>query len=124
LGIVRKHVLVALAIAGAIMAAAAPTQAQPSPPAWLGKASTELVYAFGTENVPVRITTLWYPRRFALVFEFDHTVSCSACSHKANVSQARGQVIRFTFNRRTHRRTATMICEGAMLPPKVACLRH
>lgn len=80
---------------------------------------------------PVRTIYLAYPRKIAVVFEFDHVVICGACSAPSNASLPRGRVIRVSFDRATHQiggasdGIAMRFCESkGAWPPRANCLRR
>jgi hypothetical protein len=72
-----------------------------------------------------------YPKKIAVIFEFDRVVICGVCSSPTSQTQPRGKVIRVSFDRRTHDLGgasdgwAMRFCEAdGKQPPKSACLRQ
>ena len=51
---------------------------------------------------PIYTSYIWYPRKVAVIWEFNHVVFCRTCSAPDNASIPRGRVVRFSFNRQTH----------------------
>ncbi len=102
-----------------------------SPPKWLLNADRALlVHTFGNAK-PIRVDYLPYPKKIAVIFEFNHVVICRACGSPSSGSQPRGMVIRVSFDRRTHQLAgasngwAMQFCEvGGGRPPKSACLHR
>lgn len=100
-------------------------------PLWLRAAEQRtLQRVFGGAR-PVRTIYLAYPRKIAVVFEFDHVVICGACSAPSNASLPRGRVIRVSFDRGTHQLggasdgIAMRFCESrGAWPPRANCLRR
>jgi hypothetical protein len=71
------------------------------------------------------------PQKVTIVFEFSRVVICGACSSPTAESQPRGNVIRVSFDRRTHQLGgasdgwAMQFCEVSDgTPPKSNCLRR
>jgi hypothetical protein len=129
--------LVALAATAAVVAASATGGTAPASPrllvspSWLHKAETlTLNRVFGGAR-PVHTVYIPYPRKIAVVFEFDRVVICGACSAPSNASLPRGRVIRVSYDRTTHRQggakdgIAMQFCEARNgQPPRSLCLRH
>jgi len=99
------------------------------PPRWLlASEHLALTRIFGGAT-PVHTYYIPYPKKIAVVFEFDHVVRCGICSSPSVATQPRGKVIRVSFDRRTHGLTgasngwAMQFCEvDGKKPPKSACL--
>jgi len=122
-----------LALASAVLAAAAPVSSASTTtvPAWLRAAEQQtLDRVFGGAR-PVRTVYISYPRKIAVVFEFNKVVICGACSAPSNASLPRGRVIRVSYERKTHQLggasdgVAMRFCESrGALPPRAQCLRR
>ena len=121
--------LIALALAGSVAggAAAAPEGGTLLPlPHWLSAAQKQtLDKVFGGEK-PVHTYYVSYPRKIAVIFEFDRVVSCRTCSGPSNASVPRGKVGRVSFDRDTHRLNGSMrFCESVGdKPPRALCIRR
>jgi hypothetical protein len=130
-----KRTLTCLLVAGVLGGFAAVASAGRSNPTtvlpWLRAAEQRtLQRVFGGAR-PVRTIYLAYPRKIAVVFEFDHVVICGACSAPSNASLPRGRVIRVSFDRGTHQLggasdgIAMRFCESrGAWPPRANCLRR
>ena len=67
---------------------------------------------------PVRIDTIDYPRKIAVVLTFDHIVICGYCSAPSNDVRPRGRILRISFDRQTHSiGNSLRFCET-----RIACL--
>jgi hypothetical protein len=77
--------------------------AHPAPPPWLGPAERTLLARTFGGAAPVRVDLIPYPKKIAVVFEFDRVVVCGACSAPSNASLPRGRIVRVSFDRSTHR---------------------
>jgi hypothetical protein len=77
--------------------------AHPSPPTWLGPAERTLLAGTFGGAAPVRVDYIPYPKKIAVVFEFGRVVVCGACSAPSSASLPRGQIVRVSFDRSTHR---------------------
>jgi len=130
---VVSTVVKALVLASAVLAVAAPASSASSTtvPAWLRAAEHQtLDRVFGGAR-PVHTVYISYPRKIAVIFEFNKVVICGACSAPSNASLPRGRVIRVSYDRKTHRLGgasdgfAMRFCEsrGAQ-PPRAQCLRR
>jgi hypothetical protein len=129
--------LVVLAAIAAVVAASATGRTTPASPSllvlppWLHKAETlTLNRVFGGAR-PVHTVYIPYPRKIAVVFEFDHVVICGACSAPSNARLPRGRVIRVSYDRTTDRQGGTndgiamQFCEARNgRPPRSLCLHH
>lgn len=80
---------------------------------------------------PIRTYYIPYPRKIAVVFEFDHVVICGICGGPTSSSIPRGRVIRVSFDRATHDLAgasdgwAMRFCEAdGKNPPRANCLRR
>jgi hypothetical protein len=122
-----------LLLAGVALASAAPASSASSAtvPPWLRAAEHQtLVRVFGGAR-PVHTVYISYPRKIAVVFEFNKVVICGACSAPTNASLPRGRVIRVSYDRKTHELGgasdgfAMRFCESrGALPPRAQCLRR
>ncbi len=95
-------------------------------PRWLMPAEKlTLDRVFGGAT-PIHTTYIPYPRKIAVVFEFDHVVICGTCGGPSTSSIPRGRVIRVSFDRATHRLNGTMqFCESRdSQPPRALCFRR
>jgi hypothetical protein len=95
-------------------------------PTWLPAAEKQtLARVFGGAK-PIRTSTIPYPRKVAVIFEFNHVVVCGTCGGPTDASIPRGRVIRVSFDRQTHRLNGTMqFCESkGTTPPRALCLHH
>ena len=95
------------------------------PPHWLAGAQKLLrVRVFGGAT-PIHTDYIPYPKKIAVIFEFNRVVICRACSSPTRATQPRGRVIRVSFDRHTHRVTGSMqFCESrGALPRRALCLR-
>ena len=97
-------------------------------PRWLAPAEKQLLDRVLGGAKPVRTYLISYPRKIAVVFEFDRVVICGACSAPSNASLPRGRLIRISFDRRTHtvrNADGLRFCEArGIYPPKSACLQR
>lgn len=109
----------------AALAAATSANAATAIPGWVPAANRLVLGGFGDAR-PLRTHYISYPNRLAVVFVFSHVVVCGACSAPSNALLPRGRVIRFSYNRRTHRATGGVeFCEAhGGLPPRSLCLRR
>jgi hypothetical protein len=95
-------------------------------PPWLRVAEEQaLDRVFGGAR-PIRTYRIWYPRKIAVVFEFDRVVICGPCSGPTAANVPRGRAIWVGFDRRTHRLGgAIRFCEvRGSWPPLAWCLRR
>lgn len=124
--------VVALALATIWSAASLSARSHQSPPRseprWLASAEEQFLDGVLDGARPVKTYLISYPRKIAVVFEFDRVVICGLCSAPSNASLPRGHLIRISFDRRTHAvRSADGLrfCEVRdMYPPKAECLRR
>jgi len=127
----RELAVLALVAAMVVAPTASLAASRFMPPNWLPVAKRSLlVQTFGGAK-PVRTYYISYPKKIAVVFEFNHVVVCGTCSSPTAGSQPRGRVIRVSFDRRTHQLSgapdgwAMRFCEvRGGKPPKSLCLRH
>jgi hypothetical protein len=121
-----KRIAVITAVGISVVALAVPAAAGTAIPGWL-PAANQLVLdrVFGGAR-PLQTHYISYPHKIAVVFVFSHVVVCGACSAPSNADLPRGRVIRFTYDRRTHRGTGALeFCEAkGTLPPRALCLRR
>ena len=101
------------------------------PPRWLVGAEHSLLGRVFENARPVHVVYIPYPKKIAVVFEFDHVVICRACSSPTSSDQPRGRVIRVSFDRHTHRLSgandgwAMRFCETrGNRPPRSLCLHR
>jgi hypothetical protein len=93
-------------------------------PSWVEvPAQQTLARVFGNPVV-VANWNISYPRKIAVVWEFQGITVCRTCSAPSNAARPRGRVVRVSFDRRTHRLTGEMrFCEvRGITPPLGACL--
>jgi hypothetical protein len=102
-----------------------------TPPSWLLHAERSLLDRAFEHATPTQVHYIPYPRKIAVVFEFDHVVICGMCSSPTAASQPHGKVLRVSFDRRTHLLSgasdgwAIRFCEvSGNTPPKSACLHR
>jgi len=122
---VRVAIACSLAAIGVFAGASATSSAGVSaPPRWLTPAEREaLKIHFGGAH-PIRTSYLYYPRKIAVVWDFDHVVACRTCTGPPGGSPA-GQVIRVAFNRATHRMYGGMqFCGGPGGVPRRLCFHR
>jgi hypothetical protein len=95
-------------------------------PRWLMPAEKQALDRVFGGATPIHTTYIPYPRKIAVVFQFDHVVICGTCSGPSTASTPRGRVIRVSFNRATHRLNGAMqFCESrGSLPPRTLCLKR
>lgn len=120
------RVVVITVVAVSVLAAVMPSAAGTTIPGWVPAANRlVLEHVFGGAR-PVQTDYISYPHKLAVVFVFSRVVVCGACSAPSNAHLPRGRVIRFTFDRRTHRGTGALeFCEAkGMVPARALCLRH
>jgi hypothetical protein len=108
----------------ALLVPVAGAQAKPGPdlPTWLGAAEKQLLTSLGNPRT-VAIFHITYPRKVAVVLEFQQVVVCRMCPSSPG-HPLRARVIRISFDRRTHAVGDEMrLCEvqGAR-PPLARCL--
>jgi hypothetical protein len=102
-----------------------------APPRWLrAQEASVLRHVFQDAN-PRRVYYIPYPKKIAVIFEFDHVVRCGICSSPSWAGQPRGRVIRVSFDRRTRQLGGASdgwgmrFCETVgNYPPKSRCLRR
>jgi hypothetical protein len=127
----RRLIPVALALAlgatvvGGAFAAATRSGLVPLPH-WLKGAETQTLDKVFGGATPIRTFYISYPRKIAVIFEFNRVVICRTCSGPSNATIPRGRVIRVSFDRRTHRLNGSMqFCESrGSLPARALCLRR
>jgi hypothetical protein len=94
-----------LAVAMTMLSAAiaAPTASvAASDPAWVRPAAVTTANRWFAAT-PVRIDTIAYPRKLAVVLTFERVVVCRVCSAPSNAQTPRARIVRFAFDRATHR---------------------
>jgi hypothetical protein len=95
-------------------------------PRWLMPAEKlTLNRVFGGAK-PTHFYYIPYPRKIAVIFEFNRVVICGACSAPSNASLPRGRLIRVSYDRQTHRMGGAMqFCEArGSWPSRSLCLRR
>ena len=97
-------------------------------PRWLGPAEKRFRDGVLGGARPVKTYLIPYPRKIAVVFEFDRVVICGTCSAPSNASLPRGRLVRVSFDRSTHtvlNADGLRFCEArGSSPPKAECLRR
>lgn len=115
---------VAGSIAGAALASTARERIIPLP-RWLPAAETRTLDVVFGGATPIHTYYVAYPRKIAVIFEFDHVVVCRTCGGPSNSSIPRGRVVRVSFSRATHQLTWTMqFCESRGTQPSRALCFH
>jgi hypothetical protein len=101
------------------------------PPRWLLRSQQQILVQVFENAKPRHVYYIPYPRKIAVIFEFDRVVICGLCSSPSSQTQPRGKVIRVGFDRQTHGLGgasggwAMRFCEAdGKRPPKSACLRR
>jgi hypothetical protein len=116
---------IALACSGGVARAASFV-----PPAWLPR-SERAVLAHDFEHAkPKRVYFISYPKKIAVIFEFDHPVVCGMCHGPAGRKPLAARMIRVSFDRKTHNLSGApdgfviRFCEiTGNQPPRSRCLR-
>lgn len=126
-----KRIVVSVLLAAALSGAALADAARFVPPRWLRSAERSLLKRTFENAKPIRVYYIAYPKKIAVIFEFDHVVICGLCDGPSNASIPRGRVIRVSFDRQTHSLSgasngwAMRFCEvDGIRPPKRNCLRR
>jgi len=73
---------------------------------------------------PIRIDSIQYERKIAVVVSFGHTVPCLACPSLDNGAKPRGRSFRFAFYRASHKTSDGRTWALRLCPSRVACLRR
>jgi hypothetical protein len=127
---VRSALLIAVLAAG-VMSVGSADAASFKPPRWLLAQEAAVLHRVFGNAEPRRVSYIPYPRKIAVVLEFDRLVVCGICSSPTSGSQPRGRVVRISFDRRTHALGgapdgwAMRFCEVTKnKPPKAACLHR
>ena len=90
-----------------------------SNPPWLKTAErSTLSHVFGGAK-PIKTSYVNYPNKIAVVWKFDHAVTCRLCSAPQG-SAVGGRIIRISFDRSTHRWTGALRACSTMQ----VCLRR
>lgn len=123
---VRRHSLVLplVAVCGLAFVPSGVAKPRDGVPSWLAApAQRTLARVFG-HPVVVASWNIPYPRKIAVVWEFQDITVCRTCSAPSNAALPHGRVVRVSFDRRTHRLTGSMrFCEvRGITPPLSACL--
>lgn len=95
-------------------------------PHWLVSAEkVALDRVFGGAT-PIHTSYIPYPKKIAVIFEFNRVVICRTCRGLSRATQPRGRVIRVSFDRQTHQLNGPMqFCESrGALPQRTLCLRR
>jgi len=124
----RRRVPTAVALVVGALALVPSGSAKPHDgiPSWVQASATRmLTRVFGDPNV-VATWNIPYPRKVAVVWEFQAITVCRTCSAPSNRARPRGRVVRVSFDRRTHLPTgAFRFCEvHGITPPVGDCLRR
>jgi hypothetical protein len=119
----------ALALAGSVAngALAATYRARIVPlPWWLPAAEKQALNRLFGSAKPTHTYYISYPRKIAVIFEFNRVIVCRPCGSLSNASAPRGKVIRVSFGRQTHRLNGSMqFCEShGSLPRRSLCLHR
>jgi hypothetical protein len=85
---------------GDTMFTTGPFTVTPKQPQWLKARERQTLRSMFGGAEPLRTHYLWYPRKIAVVWEFDHFVNCLRCSHPPG-TRTGGKVIRVSFDRVT-----------------------
>jgi hypothetical protein len=118
----RRSTFTLGAIAALSLLLASAVAAKPGQePEWVSAATQQVIRS--EQAQPVLITFIPYPKKFAVVIEFNRVVKCQ-CSGPTDKDVPHGRVIRVSFDRRTHARNAEVrFCEvSGVTPPLAACL--
>lgn len=101
------------------------------PPHWLLRSQHQILVRVFEGAKPRHVYYIPYPKKIAVIFEFDRVVICGLCSSPSSQTQPRGKVIRVSFDRQTHDLGgasdgwAMRFCESdGKRPPKSGCLRR
>ena len=101
------------------------------PPRWLLRSQHQILVQVFESAKPRHVYYIPYPKKIAVIFEFDRVVICGLCSSPSSQTQPRGKVIRVSVDRRTHDLGgasdgwAMRFCEvDGKRPPKSVCLRR
>lgn len=112
-------------LAAFLFAGAAQAKARPDEPAWVRAATQQMIKSnaatYGAN--PVLVSYLSYPRKIAVVIEYDRIVYCGCGGPTARATPG-GRVVRVSFDRASHQFNSEFrFCEvrGAS-PPLAACL--
>jgi hypothetical protein len=119
-----RRVLVFVALALAVVPSGA--QGKPGPdglPSWLAAGEEQVLTAFGNPRT-VAVFHLAYPRKIAVVFEFQDVVICRTCEVPPGHPPLQARVFRLSFDRATHAVNGEMrLCEiRGERPPLSRCL--
>jgi hypothetical protein len=90
-----------LALAAALVAtfAVQPARSAPfTPPSWLLHSERQFLVGFGGVR-PRHVDYIAYPKKIAVIFEFNRVVICGACSAPSNLQLPRARVVRIAFER-------------------------
>ncbi len=111
-------------VAGILLAPAAAAKPHDGIPAWVEASERRAVAREFGHPTLVADFNIPYPRKIAVVLEFQQVVVCRLCSAPTNASLPHGRVVRISFDRATHRMTGTLrFCEASgVKPPLAACL--
>jgi hypothetical protein len=127
--VMTRLVSPAVVVLLAVLASVAPASAKRGDgvPAWVDvRANQESVRLFGAHQPVVATFHIPYPRKVAVVVEFQNVVRCRTCSAPSNRALPHGRVVRFAFDRATRRMTGALrFCEVVGIkPPLSDCLRR
>lgn len=126
-----KRPLIAVGLSLVLAPVSAGGASRFEPPRWLLIQQSIVLQRVFRNAKPRRVSYIPYPKKIAVVFEFDHVVRCAICSSPSSETQPRGRVVRVSFDRRTHQLGgasdgwAMRFCEvQGNQPPKSRCLRR
>lgn len=112
-----------------VLAAVTPASAKRGDgiPGWVDVRAQQVVDdVIGRDQPIVATFHIAYPRKVAVVIEFQNVVVCRTCSAPTNASRPHGRVFRFSLDRATRRMTGSFrFCEVRGTSPSLAdCLRR
>ena len=121
----KVPVVLVVATIAAMVAATGRASAGSTPP-WLKIAQGQTLNRVFGGVKPIRVHYIWYPRKVAVIFEFNRVVVCLPCHAPRNAARPRGRVIRVSYDRRTHAKHGGMrFCESRdRWPLRAWCLRR
>ena len=116
---------VAASVAGSALAASHRASILPLP-RWLPVAEKQTLDRVFGGVTPIHTSYISYPKKIAVIFEFNRVVICRTCRGFSRATQPRGHVIRVSFDRQTHQLNGPMqFCESrGTKPSRALCLRH
>jgi hypothetical protein len=95
-------------------------------PRWLKSAETQTLEGVFGGATPIHTYYISYPRKIAVIFEFNAVVICRTCSGPTNATVPRGRLIRVTYDRQPQSLSGGMqFCESrGKVPSRALCLRR